>query len=231
MNKLLVSALTVLSAASLFAVDYAAVSFSGSEKYADGSDVLDGEMHALVWTADGVFEGLDLEGNPVDANDKVVVALSLAKGEGVIVNLEADSPFVTGGFLAAYLVDTRTFGEAGATVAGSLTHVNATTKLNEEVKVSAGAAPTAGSKAETVEAVASAVPADMPMPKITNMELTADKVILTVADTDPRLNYAVKGGATPAVEGEVGAAKTGAGTIKLVYPKSVGCGFFKVIRK
>lgn len=231
MNKLLVSTLTVLSAASLFATEYAAVSFAGAEKYADGSDVPDGEMHALVWTADGIFEGLDLDGNPVDANDKVVFALPLKKGEGVIVNLESDSPFVTGGSLAAYLVDTRTFGEAGATVAGSLSHVNATTKLNEDVKVSTGAAPSAGAKTETVEAVASAVPEDMPMPKITNMELTADMVILTVADTDPRLNYAVQGGATPAVDGEVGAAKTGAGTIKLVYPKTSGGNFFKVIRK
>ena len=79
--------------------------------------------------------------------------------------------------------------------------------------------------------MAAGFPADFPMPKITGMALTDTQVILTVEDTNPNADYAVQGGNTPAANGEVGAAKVGAGTIKLVYPKTAGGNFFKVIAK
>ena len=233
MKKLLFSA-AVLSAMMTFATDYAAVSFSstGTDTYADGTLVPDGEMYALVWSADGVFEGLNVDGTPTDANDKVVVALSLKKGESVIVNIEATDPVVTTGSLAVLLADTRT---AEGKVAGALKHVKATAKLDQEVKVSTGSAPTSVAAGATAKdaAVAAGFPADFPMPKITGMALTDTQVILTVEDTNPNADYAVQGGDTPAANGEVGAAVVGkAGTtIKLVYPKTAGGNSFKVIAK
>lgn len=240
MKKLLFSVCAALSATALTAgeIKYEAVSFSttGADKYADGSDVLDGEVYALVWTADGVFEGLNADGTTIDANDKLVVALALNQGEDVVINIDAANPMLASGQFGAYLVDTRTFGEDGVAKAaglknGKLKRVNATQKLGSQVSVStSGAAETLATAAEK-KAVASALPADIPQPKITDMELTPDNVILTVEGTAECANYAIQGGDTPTVNGATGTPKTGNGTIKLVYPKKAGGNFFKVIRK
>ena len=63
MKKILIAASAIASALALTAAEYASVSFqtTGPDKYADGETVLDGECYALVWTADGVFEGLNVD--------------------------------------------------------------------------------------------------------------------------------------------------------------------------
>ena len=38
--------------------------------------------YALVWSKDGVFEGLQADGVPVDANDKVVLVAPKVGGSG-----------------------------------------------------------------------------------------------------------------------------------------------------
>ena len=59
------------------------VSFStnGAEpdRYADGEVVMNGECYALVWSSDGVFEGLNADGTPIDPNDRVVLVAPVAK--------------------------------------------------------------------------------------------------------------------------------------------------------
>ena len=64
--------------------DDAVVTFStrGPDRYADGTTVMDGECYALVWSADGVFEGLSANGEPVDSNDKVILIAPYAKDGG-----------------------------------------------------------------------------------------------------------------------------------------------------
>ena len=238
MNKLLLAVSVVLSAASLMAADYAAVSFasSGTDTYADGTPVLDGETYALVWTA-GEFGGFNVDGSLRNGED-FIIPVSLKKGEGVVVNLPADSKYVTSGTLAAYLIDTRTFAEDGtasvtALKDGKIARVNSSAKLDVTVKPTSGTAPVtvAAGSTEKDEAIASALPTDIPMPVIANMDVSGDVVTLKVDKTVPNVNYAVQGGATPAANGQIGAAVTGnGGTITLVYPKSGETAFLKVVR-
>jgi len=251
MKKLVIAVSAIASAFALTAAEeYASVSFqtTGPDKYADGETVLDGECYALVWTADGVFEGLNVDGTCVDPADEVVVALPWAK-DGAFpatqFNIATDTKYVASGELAIYLLDTRKFvdGEAkvsGVNAEGKLVFVNASSKVDEAVTVSvAGSAPSAKAAASgAVEgAVASALPADVPAPKVTGLDFVkvngADYVKLTVADTVGFANYAVQGGDSVAADGEVGKdAKTGgAESITLLYPKTADANFFKVIRK
>ena len=240
MKKLLFSVCAALFATALTAgeIKYEVVSFSttGADKYADDSTVPDGEVYALIWTADGVFEGLNADGTTIDANDKIVVALALNQGEDVVINFDAANPMLASGQFGVYLVDTRTFGEDGVAKAaglknGKLTRVNATQKLDSQVSVSAAGTSVKKATASEKKAVASALPADIPQPKITDMELTPDNVILTVEGTAACANYAVQGGATPAANGQIGPSVTGNGnTIKLFYPKTSDTAFMKVVR-
>lgn len=81
MNKIFALAALVFSASGAFAdAANVLVSFSTTaDFYADGKPVADGEWYALCWS-DGVFDGLKLDCTPVDANDKVCIVASLAKG-------------------------------------------------------------------------------------------------------------------------------------------------------
>ena len=70
-----------MAVASFAAVDDTLISFStpGPDKYADGTDVLPGEVYALVWSADGQFDGIKADGTTVDPADKVVLLAGVAK--------------------------------------------------------------------------------------------------------------------------------------------------------
>lgn len=243
MDKLLLAVSAVLSAASLMATDYVAVSFSslGTDRYADDSLVLDDEIYALVWTA-GEFSGFNVDGSLKNPND-LVIPVSLKKGEGAVVNLPADSKFVTSGTLAVYLIDTRTFTQDDDTASvtasvtalkdGKIARVNSSAKLDVSIKLTSGSVPVtvAAGLTEKEEPVASALPDDIPMPVITRIDPSGDMVTLIVDKTVPAVNYAVQGGATPAANGQIGPSVTGNGnTIKLFYPKTSDTAFMKVVR-
>ena len=102
-----------LAMASFAAVNDTLISFStpGVDTYADGTAVRDGECYALVWSADGVFEGLDVNGRPLDAADAVVLVAPVAK-DGRCPDLvyqvdAARAAAFAGGQYGVYLLDTR----------------------------------------------------------------------------------------------------------------------------
>lgn len=240
MKKLLIAASAVLSAFGLFATEYAAVSFasSGTDTYADGTLVPDGEVYALVWSA-GEFGGFNADGTLKNPDD-LVIPVTLKKGEGVVFNLPADSKFVTGGTLAAYLIDTRKIAEDGTkTVAGldadgKLAYVAESAKFDQVVKPTTGSTPIQVAAGETAKeaAVKSDLPEGTPIPVIGDMEIVGNKIILTVQNTAPYATYTAEGGATIGATEQIGAAVTGnGGTIKLVYPKTADTAIIKVIAK
>lgn len=250
MKKILTAASAIASALALTAAEYASVSFqtTGPDKYADGETVLDGECYALVWTADGVFEGLNVDGTCVDSADEIVVVLPWAENgafPATIFNIKDDTKYFASGELAFYLLDTRKFIDGKATVSGvdatgKLVFVNAASKVDAPVTVAkAGAAPSgqAAEEGAVGAAVASALPADVPVPTVKKLDFVkvngGDFVKLTVANTVGYANYAVQGGDTVKAEGAVGtdAKVGGADTITLLYPKTGDANFFKVIRK
>lgn len=249
MKRLLIAASALATAFTLAAEEYASVSFetTGPDKYADGAVVLDDECYALVWTADGVFEGFNVDGSCVDSADEVVVALPWAKDgafPATVFNIKDDTKYFAGGELGLYLLDTRKFIDgvakvSGVDASGKLVFVNAASKVDVEVAVAkAGAAPaSAAASADAVGgAVASALPEGAPKPTIKGFEFVkvngSDFVKLTVGNTVNYANYAVQGGDTVAADGAVGAdAKVGGDDITLLYPKTGDANFFKVIRK
>jgi len=88
------------------------VSFSTTaDKYADGTPVKDGEWYALAWSADGVFEGLQLDCTPIDPNDLVIMKASLAKGGKcpyTVFQIDSQSPNCKRtGTYSVVMLDTR----------------------------------------------------------------------------------------------------------------------------
>lgn len=245
MKKLLIAVSALTSAMALGAAEYSALSFStvGPDTYADGTTVKDGECYALVWTADGNFDGLKVDGTVVDANDKLLVAVPFAKNgacEPVVFNIEEG--LVSGGQFGVYLLDTRKFdanGQAtvmGVNASGKLTYVNSAKLVQGEVKVASanGGTPASGAANAAVSGEGAVLTDLGPVaqPRITDISFLGDNVVLTVEDADGRANWAAQVGETPAADGTVGQAVGGGKTIKVVAPKTSGkTSFFKVIRK
>lgn len=253
MKKLLIAASALVSAFALTAEDYATISFEtvGPDTYADGSNVLEGECYALVWTTDGKFDGFKVDGTCIDNNDEVIAVLPWATKDSAfpptVLNVGSDTKYFGSGTFALYLLDTRKYVDGVAKVSGvdaegKLVFVNASSEIEGAVTVAQGGASAPASKVAAAGAVGAAVASeieDVKSPTIKGFDFVklngADYVKLTVADTDNRVNYAIKGGDTVAVDGETGTdVKTGVGgdkTITLLYPKAEGANFFKVIRK
>ena len=242
--KKLVAIVSMFAAGLLFAipvpsVDCITFSTVGPDTYADGSTVLDGECYALVWSADGVFEGIKADATPVDTSDKVVFIAPYAKdGKCQTVVFQIADGFVSGGQFEVLLLDTRKYADGGAVSVGKGVDgkivVNKAVSAIADVKVARGGGVGAETTSESaVSATASTpIPEGVKEPKIKSITFEGDYVVVDVEGTSGYLNYALKGGDTPSVEGEAGAAKTGnGGTIRLVYPKAGNSGFFKVIRK
>ena len=115
--------------------DDAVVTFStrGPDRYADGTTVMDGECYALVWSADGVFEGLSANGEPVDPNDTVILVAPYAKDgrcPEILFQIPAsEAASLAAGAYEVLLLDTRIARAGGATapygtVNGKLKMVN-----------------------------------------------------------------------------------------------------------
>ena len=94
---------------------------TGPDRYLDKSDVLDGEWYALVWSADGVFEGITTEGKPAGAGDEIVMMAPLAKGKHCPYSVfQIDSAAVhTTGKYAVYMLDTRNAAKTAVAAAGA----------------------------------------------------------------------------------------------------------------
>jgi len=253
MKRLAIAASAILSVFALAAEEYGAVSFqtTGPDRYEDGTPALPGECYALVWTDDdNDFDGFNVDGTCKDPNDKIVIVMPWATEKSsfpaTMFNIATNSEYIASGKLELYLLDTRKYVDGVAKVSGvdangKLVFVNAASKINEAVTVNTGAtAPSSTTAAEgTVgTAQASALPDGIKAPKIDKFEFVTlndkDYVKLTVSDTDGRVNYAIQGGDSVAVDGKTGSdVKTGvggSGVITLLYEKGKA-NFFKVIRK
>ena len=85
----------------------------GTDRYADGSAVTDGECYALVWSPKGTaFSGFNADGTPASADDRVVLAGALALNgrcrDSLFQIPAAEYAELEGGEWAVCLVDTRT---------------------------------------------------------------------------------------------------------------------------
>ena len=204
----------------------------GPDRYADGSPVLNGERYALVWSPDGVFDGVTAADGPVDPNDRVVIVAGVASGgrcPHVLYQLPAaTAEALSGGVYDVVLFDTRVGGE----LSNSPDVVNGWTRTTAGVKMS-GSYATAMDDDGTSHVASGAVapPTDVEQPKIISMRVDGGYVMMQVDNL--RGYMRVNGG--PAI-GSFGAltgatvADGGDEPVTLVVPKTGDSGFFRVIR-
>ena len=250
---------TVAAAVSAFAAANDVVltfSSEGTDKYADGTTVLDGECYALVWRPTGSTGfAFAADGAAADASQgEIVLTLPVAKGgrcPSIAFQIDADFAVArTNGTWGLYLLDTRTVAANGAvalagTSNGRAKAVNAASEVTGaavavKVKMENGtpsATPpqSVGATGAAVAATATAVPADAPQPTVKGIRVEGDYVYVTVGNTAPYLQYNLAAGTDPADLGEANAAqnpvngKAGEDII-LVTPAKSGAAFFRVGR-
>ena len=242
MKKLLVSVCSLAGAAAFAvvapSVDVITFSTPGTDTYADGTPVADGECYALVWSSDGVFDGLNADGSLVDTNDKLMLVAPVAKG-GCCPSIVFQVPAQTGGKYDVYVLDTRLASGkvGGVTEKGTPVAVNSSGKVSSaSISVSGTVSTVAAATGAASASVVAPVPADAPQPKIKSMELKGGYAYITVENTASYLQYKAVKSDTPDFAGETEASAPeqgkGAadGVVTLVVPASGATGFFKVNR-
>ena len=219
-------------------------STSGDEpdRYADGKIVMDGECYALVWSSDGVFEGLRADGTPIDPQDKVVLAAAVAKDghcPEVVFQIGADEAAeMASGQYGVLLLDTRV-NEGGhvfprGTAGGSLAMVNGFGAVAETQKVATSDHVTIDSLLRPEGLVAgenAAVVQGIKQPRIKGIKVVGSNVLLTVENLGGYVH--VQGGGAPGTLTALGAATAtdgSSGDVVLVVPKVGGAGFYSVQR-
>jgi hypothetical protein len=227
------------------ALDDSCVSFStqGPDRYADGSVVLDGECYALVWSADGEFNGFSADGSCVDGEDRVVLLAPVARGgrcPPVLFQIPAEIyKELSGGVLAVYLLDTRVSSAGGVaprgTVGGKLELLNGYGAVSASVAAKGdrmdGVASEADSDAGQTASSLAVARQDCAQPRIKAMRIEGDNVYLTVENLKGYMR--VHAGSDVGASQSAGAAVESSGSaqdVVLVAPKKGGSGFYKVVR-
>ena len=178
---------------------------SSGDAYADGKAVENGEVYALVWSADGAFGGINNDGSVARAGDEIVLT-SFAKDGGCCPTIFVlkDGEAKASGVYQVFLLDTRAFaadGTAGAPTGfteGKLTKVNGCSAVTAATFKRQDQLADNTVNAEGAGGTAMGFAADTPAPVITGISPTADgKVVITVANVVPYVPYAVTCGETP----------------------------------
>lgn len=221
MKKLVSMVMGLATAATVFAVGEPQVQFlsfsvTGTETYADGSALADGERFALVWSADGVFEGIDVNGKAKGEGDDVIYIGTIAKDQPIAFELPPN--FKAGGFYDIWILDTRVFDRGEVKVNSKLVVTHAAKATAASVAVSSSqAAPTAAKATEGGAVIAGATvnTADIPALKFTSIKVDGDWVVMEAEGSVPGVNYVTKN-----ADGDEGAITSGnGGKITLIRPK------------
>ena len=201
------AALLLLAGSASAGLDDKVLVFSstGTDRYADGTPVADGECYALVWSPAGqAFAGFNADGTAASPADRVVLAAPLAKDgrcpETLFQVPAAEAAPLEGGTWSVCLVDTRTAAGVPAGAAnGAPKRVNRWSAVQGGVKVVGASAlgatvapPTRGVSAGARATTLSEVPASAPQPTITAMDVVGGAAAFSVADTVPYLTYTVE---------------------------------------
>ena len=233
-----------LAVASFAAVDDTLITFStpGPDKYADGTDVLVGECYALVWSADGQFDGIKADGTTVDPADKVVLVAQNAK-QGpngtycppLLFLVDAElAKTLEKGVYAVYLLDTRVVAADGAVAVGgvdengALKAVNSYGSVSGDTTAAAGTASITTAKTTAVGGASVATLVEVEAPVITAIKPEGTKITISTSGLSPVVDYKVVTGAKPGeVATELDAKADANGNF--TFEKPANGAFFKVI--
>ena len=232
-----------LAVASFAAVDDTLISFStpGPDKYADGSDVLPGEVYALVWSADGQFDGIKADGTTVDPADKVVLLAGAAKQGAngtycppLLYQVDAElAKTLEDGVYAVYLLDTRVTADDGAVAVGGVENgklkaVNSYGAVSGDTTAAASAGSITAAKTTAIGGASVATLVEVEAPVITAIKPNGTKITISTSGLSPVAEYKVVTGAKPGeVATEIDAAADANGDF--TFEKPANGSFFKVI--
>lgn len=179
-------------------------SSTGPDKYADGTTVLDNEVYALVWVKEGAtFDGILATGELVNPADNKIVAQAALADNGacppVCYIISGENLDLVGkGDFFVYVLDTRVKSDDGTEAAGvkdettgKFVSYNGFGKVDASVTVQERTVAAEG-KAST--SAATALPADIPQPKVEKIDVTGDQVVVKVSNTVPYVKYAITAG-------------------------------------
>lgn len=234
MKKTIAALFGVLSAAVFAGAGDVLITFStpGPDKYADGTDVLEKERYALVWT-------------PTEGEQKIVLTYPGAKkienADGMhcppvlfIVD-ENDAKNYTDGTWGVYLLDTRNYtnGADGSELAKDFDE-NA---VNVKAPVAEGIVSSAKMESAANGAAVAAGSFEIPNPTVTGIKVEGAKVFITVKDIVPCFEYTLKSGSDVQAEfvlpkgGVSSEMAASAKEITLAVDKQEGAQFFRVTTK
>ena len=233
-----------MAVASFAAVNDTLISFStpGPDKYADGTDVLPGECYALVWSADGQFDGIKADGTTVDPADKVVLVAPVAKQGAagtycppLLYQVDAAvAEALAGGTYAVYLLDTRVttadgkVAVGGVDEKGALKAVNSYGSVSGDTEAAAGTTAVATAKTTAVGGASIATLVEIETPVITAIKPNGTKITISTAGLSPVVDYKVVTGAKPGeISTELDAKADANGDFTFEQPANGA--FFKVI--
>lgn len=209
-------------------------STKGPDTYADGTAVIDGECYALVWTADGVFEGFSADGRLLDAKDRLLIVSPIAKnGRCPKVMFQIPAALAASyGKYDVFLMDTRVSSASGAVAPrgvaeGGMVLVNGYGRVPADVALSR---PSPTVKNAVIARHAAAEPSGTRQPRIKRMRVEGDEVVLDVENIPGFVR--VQRGDKPTATDIAGVAVETAGTsdaITLRAPKMGDSGFYRVI--
>lgn len=172
------------------------------DTYVDGAVVLDGEWYALVWSPDGNFGGITTEGKPARECDKVIELRACAKnGHCPYQVFQYDSgseDAISYGYYAVYMLDTRNVEQTAPAPVGENGKPALMNAVNEKSLYKGGVATGGGATAiapsEAPAWLESVIPGDAGQPKITMLDLGADKVTIRVEGMISGVKYNVRMG-------------------------------------
>jgi len=251
MKKILWTFLCVTLAGSLFGVDLKGkrtltFSTTGIDRYADGTQVLDNEKYALVYMTSAAtnFGGFYTDGTLVNTNaNQLLCTLPVAKsGRCPEQVVQFDASIIkkgSGGRYVVALLDTRAPDTATTGTLGDLV-------MGWSEPVQSSVAESSSGGPNTVNAEGAVNSGNPPMlspdvlaapPIITGINVTGDKVIISVENASPKAYYAlsatddVKKDKGQWVKADFGKHKKGdtARKVELEYPVSSTGKFFQVV--
>ena len=251
MKKSMIAVFAGLMSVAAFAAinDTVIVSFStpGPDRYADGSEVLPGEVYALVWTPAGKeFEGINADGTAVGDSKVALLAPVAEGGRCPNVNFQVDSAWVTTitekkeGTWSVYLLDTRKYptvkDEDGNDVVdktGTPTVGGATVNGYGAVAALSGVSMASGAASGAVAVTTgSATPGAASNLKVKDIKFVGDKVFIYVKGSLACLQYELKSGDEPGALAAPadGRAQYGTGddNMVIIRQKKPGAQFFQV---
>ena len=195
-----------LTVAAYAAVNDALLMFStkGPDKYADNTDVLDGECYALCYVTDSSF-AIKADGTAASGGEVLLTAPVAKDGHCpsllyVVPAEKADS--LTGGSYAVYLLDTRVKAADGTVMVagvedGKAKVVNGAGAVAENGSVAAGTAGISTfPKDNVVQGGTVSVLSVIDNPTISAIRVDGAKIVLTVSGMSPAADYSVYAGSS-----------------------------------